>query len=42
MSSISALSIRILVRGPTLVGMDLPLTTLIGIGGKRKKFLTCT
>jgi hypothetical protein len=42
MPSISALSLRILVRSPTLIGLDLPLTTLIGIIGKRKQFLTCT
>jgi hypothetical protein len=42
MSSIDALSLRILVRGPTLIGLDFPLTTLIGITGKRKQFLTCT
>jgi hypothetical protein len=42
MSSISALSLRILVRCPTLIDLDLPLTTLIGITEKRKKLLTCT
>jgi hypothetical protein len=42
MSSISALSLRIPVRCPTLIGLDLPLTTLIGITEKRKKVLTCT
>jgi hypothetical protein len=42
MSSISALSLRILVRNPTLIGLDFPLATLIGIAGKRKQFLTCT
>jgi hypothetical protein len=42
MSSISALSLRIPVRCPTLISLDLPLTTLIGITGKRKKLLTCT
>jgi hypothetical protein len=26
----------------TLIGLDFPLTTLIGITGKRKQFLTCT
>jgi hypothetical protein len=39
---ISALSLRILVRSPTLIGLDFLLTTLIGITGKRKQFLTCT
>jgi hypothetical protein len=42
MPSISILSLRILVRCPTLVGLDLPLASLIGIAGKRKKLLTCT
>jgi hypothetical protein len=42
MSSISALSLRIPVRYPTLIGLDLPLTTLVGITGKRKKLLTYT
>jgi hypothetical protein len=42
MPSISALSLRIPVRRPTLVGLDLPLASLIGIAGKRKKLLNCT
>jgi hypothetical protein len=42
MSSISALSLRIPVWSPTLLGLDFPLRTLIGIIGKRKHFLTCT
>jgi hypothetical protein len=42
MPSISALSLRIPVRSPTLIGLDFPLITLIGITGKRKQFLTCT
>jgi hypothetical protein len=42
MPSISALSLRIPVRWPTLIGLDLPLTTLISIAGKRKKLLTST
>jgi hypothetical protein len=42
MPSIDALSLRILVRSPTLIGLDLPLTILVGIAGKRKQFLTCT
>jgi hypothetical protein len=41
MSSIGALSLRILVRSPTLIGLDFPLITLIGIAGKTKQFLTC-
>jgi hypothetical protein len=42
MSSIGTLSLRIPVRSPTLIGLNFPLTTLIGIAGKRKQFLTCT
>jgi hypothetical protein len=42
MSSIGILSLRIPVQSPSLIGLDLPLTTLIGIIGKRKQFLTCT
>jgi hypothetical protein len=42
MPSIGALSLRIPVQSPTLIGVDFPLTPLIGIAGKRKQFLTCT
>jgi hypothetical protein len=42
MSSIGALSLRITVWSPTLIDLDLPLPSLIGIAGKRKKFLTYT
>jgi hypothetical protein len=42
MSSIGALSMRIPVRCPTLIGLDLPLASFIGIADKRKKLLTCT
>jgi hypothetical protein len=42
MPSISALSHRIPVHSPTLIGLDFPLTTLIGIATKRKHFLTWT
>jgi hypothetical protein len=42
MSSIGALTLRIPVRSPTLIGLDFPLTTLVGIADKRKQFLTCT
>jgi hypothetical protein len=42
MSSISTLSLRIPIQSPTLIGLDLPLTTLVGITGKRKQLLTCT
>jgi hypothetical protein len=40
MPSISALSLRIPLRSPTLIGLDFPLTTLIDIAEKRKQFLT--
>jgi hypothetical protein len=42
MSSIDAPSLRVLVRRPTLIGLDLPLIALIDIAGKRKQILTCT
>jgi hypothetical protein len=42
MPSLEALSLRILVRSPTFIGLDFPLITLIGIAEKRKQFLTCT
>jgi hypothetical protein len=42
MPSIGTLSLRIPVWSPALIGLDFPLTTLIGITGKRKQFLTCT
>jgi hypothetical protein len=42
MPSIDTLSLRIPVRSPTLIGLDFPLTTLVGIAEKRKQFLTCT
>jgi hypothetical protein len=42
MTSISTLSLRISVRCPSLIGLDLPLATFIGITRKRKKLLTCT
>jgi hypothetical protein len=42
MSSIGVLSLRIPVRSPTLIVLDFPLTTLVGITGKRKHFLTCS
>jgi hypothetical protein len=40
MPSISALSLRIPVQSPTLIGLDFPLTT--PITRKRKQFLTYT
>jgi hypothetical protein len=42
MTSISSLSLRIPVRCPTLIGLDLPLATFVEIARKRKKLLTCT
>jgi hypothetical protein len=42
MSYINALSLRILVQCLTLIGLNLPLATLIGIIRKRKQLLTCT
>jgi hypothetical protein len=42
MPSISGLSLRIPVWCPTLIGLDLPLASFIGIARKRKKLLTCT
>jgi hypothetical protein len=42
MTSIGVLSLRIPVRHPTLIGLELPLAPLIGITKKRKKIITCT
>jgi hypothetical protein len=42
MPSISTLSLRIPVRYPTLLGLDLALTTLVDIAIKRKQLLTYT
>jgi hypothetical protein len=42
MPSIDALSLRIPIWSPTLIGLDFPLTTLVDIAGKRKQFLTYT
>jgi hypothetical protein len=42
MPSISTISLRIPVRSPTLLGLDLTMTTRIGIAGKRKQLLTYT
>jgi hypothetical protein len=42
MPSIGILSLGIPVRSPTLVGLDFPLTTLVGIAGKKKQFITYT
>jgi hypothetical protein len=42
MTSIGTLSLRISVRSPSLIGLDFPLTTLVGITSKRKQLLTYT
>jgi hypothetical protein len=42
MPSIDALSLRIPIRSPTLIGLEFPLITLIDIAGKKKQLLTCT
>jgi hypothetical protein len=42
MTSIGTLSLGILVWRTTLIGLDLPLASLISITEKRKKILTCT
>jgi hypothetical protein len=42
MSSFGALSLRIPVWSPTLIDLDFPLISLIGITDKRKLFLTYT
>jgi hypothetical protein len=41
MPPIGVLSMRIAVQSSTLIGLDFPLTSLAGIIGKRKQFLTC-
>jgi hypothetical protein len=42
MSSTDVVSPRVLVRHPTLISLDLPLTAIIGIAGKGKQILTYT
>jgi hypothetical protein len=42
MTFIDALSLMIPIWSPTLIGLNFPLITLVGITGKRKQFLTCT
>jgi hypothetical protein len=42
MPSIGILSPGIPVQSPTLIGLNFPLATLVGIAGKSKQFLTCT
>jgi hypothetical protein len=36
------LQLRVLVRNPALIGLNLPLTTLIGIVGRSRKIITYT
>jgi hypothetical protein len=33
---------RVPVGNPALLGLDLPLTALVAITGRRRKILTCT
>jgi hypothetical protein len=42
MPSIGALSLRVLVQSPTLISLNFPLTTPVGIASKRKQFLIYT
>jgi hypothetical protein len=42
MPSIDPLSMRIPVWSSTLISLVFPLTTLVGITGKRKLLLICT
>jgi hypothetical protein len=42
MTFIDAVRLRIPVWSLTLISLDFPLTTLIGITGKRKQRFTCT
>jgi hypothetical protein len=42
MTSINILSLRILARSPTLLGLGFPLITLIDIADKRKQLVTYT
>jgi hypothetical protein len=36
------LHLRVSVWNPALIGLDLPLTTIIGVAGRKMKILTCT
>jgi hypothetical protein len=36
------LHLRVPVGNPALLGLDLPLTALVGVAGRRRKILTCT
>jgi hypothetical protein len=42
MLSLDTLSLRVPVRHPTLISLDLLLIALVGIAGKGKQILTCT
>jgi hypothetical protein len=42
MPSISTVSLKVPVQSPTIIDLDFPLITLIGLTDKRKQFLTCT
>jgi hypothetical protein len=35
------LHLRVPVENPALIGLDLPLTAIVGIAGRRRKILTC-
>jgi hypothetical protein len=41
-TSTNDLHLRVPVGNPTLIGLDLPLTALIGVTGRRRMILTCT
>jgi Sec7-like guanine-nucleotide exchange factor len=41
-TSSNDLHLRVPVGNPTLLGLDLPLTALVGIARRRRKILTCT
>ncbi len=36
------ISLWVPVQNPTLISLDFPLASLIGIAGERKKIVTCT
>jgi hypothetical protein len=41
-ASSDELHLLVLVGNPTLISLDLPLPSLIGVTGRRRKILTCT
>jgi hypothetical protein len=41
-ASLDDLHLRVPVGNPTLIGLDLPLPSLIGVTERRRKILTCT